>query len=83
MNFLTFAAIPFIMSVRRNQLHERSFFVSKLFMLRGGKVLRVQRESLYGDGFRDWIEVRYINLISEDLTKFEDSEKAEFLNEVG
>lgn len=47
----------FIMDVRRKQLHERSYYIRELKMLRGGKVLKVSRESLVGDRYVEWFEV--------------------------
>lgn len=54
------------------QLAERSYYVSKLSLLRGGKILKIERDTLMGDNFTDWAEIKDVQIITEDFQEFDD-----------
>lgn len=79
----TLYLIPFLMNIRRKQLEDRKFHVRQLKMLRGGKVLKVVREDIFGDTFTEWCEVQYVKPIAENFLEFDDRDNAQFLNQEG
>ncbi len=57
--------------------------IGKLSLLRGGKVLKVERQSLAGDRYCDWVETMYSHPLTQDLINFDDRDNANFLEEEG
>ena len=57
--------------------------VRKMWLLRGGKYIKVERTTVAGDTLVDWAEIRFVNPLTEDLRNYDDHENAEFLDESG
>ena len=57
--------------------------VSKVMLLKGGKILIVERSAMDGTKYRDFVEIAKLRPISEDLTQFDDQDKADFLDSEG
>jgi len=47
--------------------------------LRGGRVLKVETQSLSGDRFVNWVETMFCNPLTEDFKNFDDRDDADFL----
>ncbi len=60
-----------------------SYRIKKMWLLRGGKVVKVERTTLSGDTYTDWAEVRHFKPITENFQDFDDKNDAEFLSEKG
>jgi hypothetical protein len=82
-NYLNIPLMVFLTFPRAWHLWSFSFRIKKMWLLRGGKVVKVERTSLAGDTFTDWAEVRYFKPITEDFQKFDDKDEADFLNQEG
>ena len=55
----------------------------KLFLLRGGRVLKVEAQSVGNERLTYWLETRVITPMTEDKMRFDDREEADFLTEEG
>ena len=53
----------------------------KLFLLRGGRVLKVDSQNIGADRFTYWLENRLVRPLTEDKLRFDDRDNAEFLTE--
>ena len=58
-------------------------YVRWLWLLRGGKVLKVEWNSLAGDSYTNWMEIKDIHPLTNDYKHFDDWDNAEFLNDEG
>lgn len=65
------------------QLHSLTYRIRKMSLLRGGRFLKLERQSLAGDTFTNWIEIKHANPLTEDFKDFDDRNEAEFLDESG
>jgi hypothetical protein len=63
-------------------LHSMQYRIRRMWLLRGGKFLKLERNSLAGDAFTNWIEIRHVQPLSKDFREFE-GEEANFLTEEG
>lgn len=61
-------------------LHYR---ISKLYLLRGGRVLKVETQTLGGDHYVNWVETMFLHPLTEDLKNFDDRDEADFLETEG
>lgn len=61
-------------------LHYR---ISKLSLLRGGRVLKVETQTLSGDRYINWVETMFCHPLTEDFKHFDDRNDADFLKEEG
>lgn len=82
-NYLNLAALNLLWMPRAWYFYSLQNRVRKMWLLRGGKYLKVERTTLAGDTYTNWIEIRYIKPITEDLRNYDDKENAEYLNETG
>lgn len=57
--------------------------VEKLTLLRGGKVVKVESGSYYGDKNTAWVQTHQLRPVSEDFMDFDSRDNAEFLDEAG
>ena len=57
--------------------------IEKLSLLRGGKVLRVQSSTIYGDRLQSFIHTRELRPLTEDFANFDDRDNADFLDQTG
>jgi hypothetical protein len=57
--------------------------IERLSLLRGGKVLKVESGTIYGDKMVSWVHTKEIRPLTEDFMNFDDRDNADFLNEVG
>lgn len=64
------------------QLHSLQYRIRRMWLLRGGKFLKLERSTLGGDQLTNWIEIRHLKVISKDFREFED-ENADFLTQEG
>lgn len=55
----------------------------RIWLLRGGKVLKVEMTNLAGDHVTAWVETKFFNPLTEDKMNFDDRDNAEFLAEDG
>lgn len=51
--------------------------------MRGGRVLKVETQSLSGDRFVNWVETMFCNPLTEDFKNFDDRDDADFLKPEG
>ena len=65
------------------QLHSLSYRIRKMSLLRGGRFLKLERESMAGDTFTNWVEIRHAHPLSEDFKEFDDRDEAAFLDTTG
>lgn len=58
--------------------------IHQLFLLRGGKYVRIYTQNPMGDRFYSWASIYEFNLLTEDYEDFADpSENEEFLTKTG
>jgi hypothetical protein len=55
--------------------------INKIYLMRGGKYLRVQTNEYNGEKIVHWITIRDLHLLNKDLNRFDDS--FEFLDKEG
>ncbi len=55
--------------------------VHKIYLMRGGKYLRIQTSEYYGEKYNVWITIKDLHLLNKDNNRFDDS--YEFLNKEG
>lgn len=55
----------------------------RLYLLRGGRVLKVESQNLGADRFVYWLEVHLVRPLTEDKLRFADRDEADFLTEEG
>lgn len=55
----------------------------RLYLLRGGRVIKVQSQTPGADRFVYWIENHFCRPLTEDRLRFDDRDEAEFLTEEG
>lgn len=52
------------------QFDALQFSIKKIWLMRGGKVVKIERCNASGDNYIDWAEVRFIKPISKDFKEF-------------
>ena len=57
--------------------------IERLSLLRGGKVLKFESSTIYGDRQTSWVHTKQMRPLSEDFLNFDDRDEAEFLDEKG
>lgn len=62
---------------------EFKWFPQKLFLLRGGRVLKVEAQSVGNDRFTYWLETYMVRPLTKDKMRFDDRDEADFLTEEG
>ena len=72
------AAFPRVWFIK--SLNQR---VEKLSLLRGGKVIKVESGTIYGDKMVSWVHTKEIRPLTEDFLDFDDRDNADFLNDEG
>ena len=82
-NFMNIPAMVLLTYPRVWHLWSFGYRVKKMFLMRGGKVVKIERTTLAGDMYTDWAEVRFFKPISEDFTQFDCRDEAEFLDKEG
>ena len=55
----------------------------KLFLLRGGKVLKVEAQSIGNERYTYWFETTLCRPLTEDKLRFDHRNEADFLSEEG
>lgn len=55
----------------------------RMYLLRGGRYVKIESSSQAGDRYTVWAENRYFNVLTEDAQNFEEPDEAEFLTEEG
>lgn len=59
------------------------YFPNKLFLLRGGRVLKVEAQSLGNMRYIYWAENQFLRPLTADKMRFDDRDNADFLTEEG
>lgn len=59
------------------------WYPMKLFLLRGGRVLKVESQGTGGDRFTYWLETYMARPLTKDQLRFDDRDNADFLKEDG
>ena len=79
-----FLMLPFFLGIPR-VWHVFSFNrrIERLSLLRGGKVLKFESATIYGDRKTSWVHTKEIWPLTEDFQNFDDRDEAEFLDEKG
>lgn len=79
--YFLFAAIGSFFP-RAYYLNSMQYRIRRMWLLRGGRVIKFERSTLAGDQYTNWVEVRHFKPLTEDFKEFEDDE-ADFLTEEG
>jgi hypothetical protein len=64
-------------------ISDQKYLVQKLFLLRGGRVLKIETMSMSGDRFTSWFETYNSRPLTADEKHFDDRDEADFLLEEG
>lgn len=80
--YLFFFGAQMLWFPRAWYLNSMQYRIKKMWLLRGGKVIKFERETIAGDKLTNWVEVQHFRPLTEDFKEFED-EEADFLNEEG
>jgi hypothetical protein len=64
-------------------ISDQKYLVQKLFLLRGGRVLKIETMSMSGDRFTSWFENFNSRPLTSDEKHFDDRDEADFLLEEG
>ena len=64
-------------------MEDRAWYDREAKLLRGGKVLKIHRDNLFGESYTEWCEVNQIHPLNKEYTEFDDRDDAKFLNKVG
>jgi hypothetical protein len=59
------------------------YFPNKLYLLRGGRVLRIEAQSLGNQRYIYWVESQFLRPLTQDKMRFDDRDNADFLTEEG
>eukprot|EP01016_Furgasonia_blochmanni_P003032 TRINITY_DN1118_c0_g1_i4.p2 TRINITY_DN1118_c0_g1~~TRINITY_DN1118_c0_g1_i4.p2 ORF type:complete len:256 (-),score=20.96 TRINITY_DN1118_c0_g1_i4:196-963(-) len=57
--------------------------ICRMYLLRGGKAVKIETQSLSGDRFTSWVENFNFHPLQEDQKYFDDKDNAEFLSDEG
>ena len=79
--FLYFS--PFVLCARTWYWRDFMYFPNKIFLLRGGRVLRVESNSMGNLRYVYWAETQFMRPLTQDKLRFDDRENADFLTEEG
>lgn len=82
-NYLNLVALNVLWMPRAWYFYSLQFRIRRMWLLRGGKYVKIERTTLAGDTFTDWVEIRYFNPLTEDFRNYEDKDIGEFLTESG
>lgn len=55
----------------------------RLYLLRGGRVLKVEAQNIGADKFIYWLENHLVRPLTQDKMHFDDRNQADFLTEEG
>lgn len=73
----------FTICARCWDVSDQKYLVQKLFLLRGGRVLKAETMSMSGDRFTYWFETFQCKPLTPDERHFADRDEADFLHEEG
>lgn len=59
------------------------YFPNKIYLLRGGRVLKVEAQSLGNARYIYWAETQHLRPLTEDKLRFDDRDNADFLTQNG
>jgi hypothetical protein len=74
---------PFVFCARIWYWRDFMYFPNKFFLLRGGRVLKIESQSLGNIRYIYWAETQFFKPLTEDKLRFDDRDNADFLNEEG
>ena len=57
--------------------------IRRMYLIRGGRYVKIETSSLANDRMTVWAENKYFNILTEDTQHFDDKDNAEFLTEEG
>ena len=63
-------------------LHSMQYRIRRMWLLRGGRVIKFERSTIAGDQLTNWVEVRHFQPLTQDFLEF-DTDEADFLDESG
>lgn len=64
-------------------MHSMQYRIRNIYLLRGGKFVKFERNTMMGDQLTNWGEVREFRPLTEDFREFAEKETTEFLNDEG
>jgi len=82
-NYLNIAAIMTLWWPRIWHWTSIKYRPRRVYLLRGGRYVKIETSTLAGDRCTVWAENQYFNVLTEDTLNFDNSETADFLNEEG
>jgi hypothetical protein len=82
-NYLNILAVNSLWWPRVQYWKSLQYKPRRLWLLRGGKVLKVEMSSVGGDRFTAWVETKMFHPLTKDNQRFDDRNEAEFLTEEG
>jgi hypothetical protein len=74
---------PFVYCSRTWYFRDFMYFPNKLYLLRGGRVLRIEAQSLGNQRYIYWVESQFLRPLTQDKMRFDDRDNADFLTEEG
>lgn len=74
---------PFVLCSRTWYWRDFMYYPNKLFLLRGGRVLKVESQSLGNYRYIYWAENQFLRPLTQDKLRFDDRDNADFLTEEG
>lgn len=81
-SFFVYAS-PFFFHPRTVYWRDFMYWPQKIFLLRGGRVCKVESNTLGNMRYIYWIETRFCKPLTQDRLHFDDRDSAEFLNPEG
>lgn len=73
----------FLVTPRMWYLSDLKYMINKMFLLRGGRVLKIETMSISGERYTHWFETFTVRPLTADLKNFDDRDEADFLQEEG
>jgi len=72
---------PFFFTPRVWYFREFAYHPHKLFLLRGGRVVKIEAQSLGNVRYIYWAETHLMRPLTQDKMRFDDKDNADFLTE--
>lgn len=71
----------FAVTPRMWYFSDLKYMINKMFLLRGGRVLKIETMSISGERYTHWFETFTVRPLTADLKNFDDRDEADFLQE--
>ena len=82
-NYVNLLLANFLCFPRAWYLRSMQYRIRRMYLLRGGRYVKFERNSIAGDQFTNWGEVREFQPLTQDFRDFADPQTTEFLNKEG